>query len=198
MKILVRKEIAKDAWWYALSRPWKIAEGFFKQVKYAYQRVTKGYDSPATYNTQTYLSAHIPAILKELKQWGNSCPVGFGKANHALTKEDPENVNLKIWHDTLDEIIAGFDAVHALITHDSPIWEELYEEWDKRYPDTSPDYFEDAPDGLSAEWKTLPEYESLKKELNIWEREKQWRNEQLKIFHRGMILFHEHFMDLWD
>jgi hypothetical protein len=197
-KWLVEDGVFGWAWWYALSHPWEIGEGLIDKLRYAYQRVVKGYDKPATYGTCHHLAEQIPEILKELKAWGNSCPCGDHiLGSHAVV--EGEHDALKQWHATLDEIIAGFEAAQALLNESSPVWDELRDEWKKRFPDKEPHYFdyENATE-TGIPWETLPEYDALIKEINLWERDKQWRNEQLVIFHRGMIQFHRYFMDLWD
>jgi hypothetical protein len=202
-KWLVKGGVFGWAWWYALSHPWKIGGEVWDRIVYAYQRVMKGYDKPATYGSCHHFAEQIPAIIKELKAWGNSCPCGDSfLGSHAVMDGEivtEEHAGFKKWHEILDEIIAGFEAAQRLLGHESPVWSELHNEWEKRFPEVEPHYFdyENATE-TGIPWETLPEYDALIKEINLWERDKQWRNDQLKVFHRGMLLFHQHFFELWD
>lgn len=186
------------SWYHMLTTPTDLWSETRDQIVYAYQRVTKGYDKPSTYNTSSHLSQQIPEILKELKAWGNGYPCGIiGHGSVAIDADDPGLVK---WHGILDEMIAGFEAAQKIIGHDSPVYREFEEEWSKRYPGVPSFYFEesDDPDDDSVEMKCPPEYDALREELRVREREKEWMNEQLKLFHRGMLLFHEYYFDLWD
>jgi hypothetical protein len=190
--------------WYILSHPWEIPKYWWQAIRYAYQRVAKGYDSPCTFDTSSHLSEHIPALLKELKAWGNSVPC-FDRncfpESHGLSGSEHDEDLVK-WRAILDEIIAGFEAAHDLMDGLSPADNEFYDEWDRRYPGKESSYWkEDSdmdPEIHGQEWCTVPEYDALHEELKVTERREEWRKERLKVFHRGMILFHMYFMDLWD
>jgi hypothetical protein len=206
-----------DGWygyapWYIISRPWKLIEYGWRDIKYAYQRVVYGYDSPATFDTHSYLAKLIPAVLRDLKKWGNSCPTYWPNINpHLLAAEESgepisrevEDQELKSslaqWHTTLDEMIEGFEAAGRLIHDISPPQEEFYQEWERLHGQDDWWYldYENATE-CGVEWKTYPEYDEMMKAMRVREREEEWRKEELKKFHRGMLLFHRWFFDLWD
>ena len=204
LKWLKRDGYAGWAWWYILSHPWEIPKYWWRNLKWAYQRVTKGYDSPATFDTSSYLSEHIPAILKELRDWGNSVPCFDGSCfpeSHGLSGDGHDDA-LKKWHDILGEIIAGFEAAHDLIDGMSPADDEFFDEWDRRYPGKDGHYFDEEEDMGYEEkvvpWNTAPEYDALREELKVRERSEVWRKERMRVFHRGMQLFHQYYFDFWD
>jgi hypothetical protein len=178
-------------WWWELQDLWYT-------ITNAWQRVTKGYDQTDVYLVSHHLSTHIPDLLRDLKKITRGYPCGMvGHQALAMKDNDP---NLIKWIETIDEIIAGFEAAERLIQREHPAHDELYEEWDKLYPNKPPHYFDETTrrtDG-SIEMKTHPEFGELEKELKVIERDAQWEKEQFKIFHRGMYLFHKHFFDLWD
>lgn len=183
---------------YLASHP-KVLVGCIRdEVIHALQRMAKGYDKTATYNVDSHLSEHIPALLRELKAWSNGCPVDLPLPPKKFTVVEGEDEDLARWHAILDEIIAGFEAVGAL-NGVGPIWEEFFSEWQRRYPKDDWIYFdgEENEEGV-IETRENPNYTALMKEMNLWERDKQWRKEQMKLFHRGMILFHFYFLNLWD
>jgi hypothetical protein len=184
--------------WYRIGWWWKELTDYYYTIKYACQRVTKGYDDFATYLISGHLATLIPAMLKELRDRGYGYPCGImGHQAVAVEDDDPE---LAVWRATLDEIIVGFEAAEHLINRDDPAREELYKEWEKRFPGRPPHYFDETTrteDG-SIQMKTHPEYYDLEKELDVKQRDDRWRKEQLKLFHRGMYLFHKYFFDFWD
>lgn len=184
------------SWYHMLTTPKDLWSEIRDRMLYAHQRMRRGYDKPATYNISRHLSVHIPKLLKDLKAWGNGYPCGMiGHGAVATSEDDPGLIE---WHKILDEMVSGFEAANKLISRESPIYEEFHEEWEKRYPNTPTFYFANPDADGNVEMKWPPEYYSLREELKVSEREKEWRNEQLKLFHRGMILFHQYYFDLWD
>jgi hypothetical protein len=195
--------------WYIITHPWKLCEYGWRDVKYAYQRVVYGYDKAATFDTHSYLATLIPAVLRDLKKWGNSCPTYWPEshaiippeeqAEHYANEKKEKNASLQQWHATLDEMIEGFEAAKRLISEISPPQEEFYAEWEKLHGDEDWWYldYENATEH-GVEWKTYPEYDEMMKAMRVREREEEWRKEELKKFHRGMLLFHRWFFDLWD
>jgi hypothetical protein len=61
--------------YYALLRPWKILRYIKYEIKYAWQRVFRGWDDKATWNLNYYLANIIPQILKELKKGKMGIPI---------------------------------------------------------------------------------------------------------------------------
>jgi hypothetical protein len=186
------------SWRYCLLHPWILAKGIKDEVVYAYQRAVRGYDKTATYNVDSHLSELIPALIRELKAWGNGNPVYLPMSPKQHASGEGYEDDYARWHAILEEIIAGFEAAKAL-DGIGPAWEEYFTEWHKRYPHESMDEFDDEADedGCVKSYSN-PKSEALMKELNLWERDKQWRQEQMRLFHRGFILLHQYYFNLWD
>lgn len=183
---------------YLVENPRVLVKCIRDEVLFAYQRMTKGYDAPATYNVDSHLSEHIPALLRELKAWGNVNPVWMPASPKEHESGEGYEDDYARWHAILDEMIAGFEAAKAL-EGIGPIWEEFWAEWKKRYPEEDEYLFEEEEDEDGyVRSEENPYYKALMEEMDLWERDKQWRQEQMKLFHRGMILFHIYYFNLWD
>ena len=195
--------------WYLRYHPIQLFRDIGREIKYACQRAVYGYDTLATYGVDSHLAEQIPKLMRELIQWGKSYPVSDQLESHALSMEskpdedlDHSDKSLKHWHEILEEIAVGFETAQAIMNEEGfDGWDELHNEWDRRFPGVDPHYDElviDEEVGECYEMKTREEYYALVKELDFWNRREIWRKEQLKKFHRGMILFHANFFNLWD
>jgi hypothetical protein len=76
--------------------PYKIKD-FRYEVKWAYQRVFRGFDDRAFWGLDSYLTEIILPVLKFLRKDGNGYP-------SKLTDEE--------WKDVLDKMIIGFQELH--------------------------------------------------------------------------------------
>lgn len=74
---------------------WKL-EVVFTSIKYAYQRVVRGYDDTAKWDLSTYLTSITIPVLKDMIDNASGHP-------HELTEQK--------WKDILSEIIAGFELM---------------------------------------------------------------------------------------
>ena len=71
-------------------------KNWFLPVKYAYQRVVRGYDDRLFWSLADYVDPMIVAHVKYLREEG---------CGH------PANVTLKKWNKVLDTILAGFGSM---------------------------------------------------------------------------------------
>lgn len=79
-----------------------LLNNWFSEVKWAYQRVVRGYDERAYWDLDEYLAEIILPVLKKFKAQANGCPPGL----YDKSLKDPYHK----WRHTLDEIIKGFEA----------------------------------------------------------------------------------------
>jgi hypothetical protein len=100
--------------YYALTHPWEILRHWKYLIKYAYQRVYRGWDDRAMWGIDMYLSKMIPEMTTELIKWSEGLPMSVFEG---LPYEDEENYNyseesMKIaserWNKILEEIAEGF------------------------------------------------------------------------------------------
>jgi hypothetical protein len=140
-----------DNWWnntsmfgyrtgYTITHPWNIYKGIRNEIKWAWQRVFRGYDNRIIWSLDYYLSEMLPIWLRELKQekagiptvcfeeddWDNDkCEYKKGAIERACNK----------WDDILDGMIEGFEA-HKKAEDDCTSWKigtPEYEEYRKKF-----------------------------------------------------------------
>ena len=99
-------------WLYLLFHPWIIIEESVHQIKWAWQRLFRGWDDRVAYGIDWYIAKNMPAWIERMKEYGNSYPFD-------LTYEE--------WHGILDEMSVGFDAGYQLLNEDFPAWKELWD-----------------------------------------------------------------------
>jgi hypothetical protein len=115
-----------DNWWnntsmfgyrtgYTLTHPWEIAYGIKKEIKWAWQRVFRGWDDRIVWSVDGYLSKMLPIWLTKLKEDMQGTPLTCfeeGDWNEETCKYSDEAVERasKKWNGILDEMIEGFKA----------------------------------------------------------------------------------------
>jgi len=147
---------------YALTRPWKILRYWKNEVRFAWQRVLRGWDDKATWHVGYYLAETLPGIIRQLKEEGDGVPIRMYEGeeglpfsekqlgsidkngNYVETEEDKKA--LEKWNKILDEIADGFDAYIKFdeSTHwgKSPEEDENYVKF-QRALDLLKEYYED-------------------------------------------------------
>jgi hypothetical protein len=104
--------------YYALTHPWEILHHWKYQIKYAYQRINRGWDDRAMWGIDMYLSKTIPQMVRQLKKWSQVLPM---ESFDGLPYEDEVNCSyseesMKIaserWDNILEEIAEGFEIYH--------------------------------------------------------------------------------------
>jgi hypothetical protein len=105
---------------------WKILCYYKDEIKYAYQRVSRGYDDKAAWHIGYYLSKTLPPIIRQLKEVGHGFPVRMyeGAENFPISQmelgsidedgnyieTEEEKTASEKWDKILDEIADGFEA----------------------------------------------------------------------------------------
>ena len=117
------KGIASYHTYHALTHPWLIVEYWANTVKYAWQRVFRGWDDRAWWSIPNYHSKLISELVRELKNhnnYGVPCVI-IDKypydEDHQHSDEDYEKAK-KDWHDILDQIADGFSQYEEGSTQD--------------------------------------------------------------------------------
>lgn len=98
--------------YYAVKRG---VSGSIRNIKYGWQRVTKGYDDLAWWSMDMYLSELIVKLSKELRTNSHGVPVliyselGFTQAEDGGYSEEEQVSAKKLWDNILSEIEEGFN-----------------------------------------------------------------------------------------
>jgi hypothetical protein len=127
---------------YSLTHPWKSAELGIDQIRYAWQRVFKGYDERVVWGIDYYLTENIPIWLKELKK--NNIGVSMQYFDSNDWNEEKSDFNddamekaLIKQNEVLDKIIEGFEAQKRIedeaLWKNDPEYEELKNKFDEAF-----------------------------------------------------------------
>jgi hypothetical protein len=153
----------------------------YREVKYAYQRVVRGWDDRAVWAIDYWLDEKMPTMLRRLKEDKHGIPMtmfdGLPVNDEGHHDEPETEIASKRWEETLDKMIAGFEASRR-------VKEGLYEEELGSYPLYRP--------------KGMPkdEWEKVRHEHFVKSQKLSKRDE--RIFKEGIALFAIHYWSLWD
>ena len=155
----------------------------YREIKFAYQRVSRGWDDRAVWSIDWYLSqdSMMPAMLRKLKNDKHGTPMSMFDGLPMDEDGNPTHESHEIasarWDAVMDKMIAAFEASRRMN-------EGLYE-------DELGDYPLSRPKGVSKE-----DWEKIKDDRFKASRLLEARDEV--IFQEGMKLFVEHYGSLWD
>jgi hypothetical protein len=181
--------IRTRVYWFAYRngrRIWNAPGNAVDEVRYAWQRVFRGWDDRAVWSIDYWLDAKMPAMLRRLKETKHGVPSSMFTPEDCIPQGEwqgnPSEEGMKRagarWDAIVDKMIAGFEA-------SARVKEGLYEDELGPYPDWNP------PEGVSKEeWKAQGDARFAASRL-LEERD-------VKIHKEGMALFAEHYWSLWD
>ncbi len=150
----------------------------FNKLKWAVQRVFRGWDDRVIWNIDMYLARMMPVWLRQLKAQKGFPPLVFHGDDVDIEESE------KMWNEILDKMIEGFEAAQHI--DDLPAWEELRKVEQERF-------------GRELlVWNDKDELDELYTELDFWRKYQEQYDEALATFKEGMALFTEHFFSLWD
>jgi len=123
---------------HIVTHPWEILRYWNNEVKYAWQRVFRGWDDTAIWSVDYYLSKLIVSIMKDYLKYNQGIPVSFF-AELGLEEDVFENgvigyndEKMKIatdeWNKMIGKIIIGFES-HLEMNNLSPYRDK--EKWDE-------------------------------------------------------------------
>lgn len=152
-----------------------------RKVKWAYQRVARGWDDTAVWSIDWWLDNKMPDMLRQLKRDKHGIPMDMFDGlptNAEGWHDEPEtDIAQARWDAIIDKMIAAFEASRRIC---SGVYEEELGEYPLR-----------RPKGVSRNaWEKARADRFVASQLLI-ERDK-------KIFEEGMALFVEHYRSLWD
>lgn len=174
------------AYWYArrwTSNIYGAPRSTYYALKYAYQRLTRGWDDRAVWSIDWWLDDKMPAMLRKLKEDKHGIPMdmfdGLPTENDDGYTHSDETFAIaeERWNAILDKMIAAFEASRRMQNM-------TYEEELGEYPLYR-------PAGVEREtWKNVQHDRYLASEV--------LRERDAVIFKEGMALFAEHYSSLWD
>lgn len=151
--------------------PFKVISQFFRNIRYAYQRATKGYCERDVWNLDYFYLKLFYSTLRELADTTHGYPAEF---------EDPE-----LWSAMLREIAEHFNNANE-DTVDFPLAKETDELHEKMLEF----------DIFSDKTKEDPRYQELRE---AWfDKVKELANFRVLEKNIGFELLKKYFFDLWD
>ncbi len=162
-----------------------------RDVKWAHQRIWKGYCDYDLYSIYDWFLDIMPCMLEEYKTTRHGSPVGKNTQLLPMTDEERDQAIHGEWDKTLDRMIF---MLREMDEHENPYTDEYmkmmikYREGPTKQEDGTVSYvYSDISDPDDAELS--------KKYHDEVKRIEAYRNDCKKIFFDE---FSEHFYDLWD
>jgi hypothetical protein len=112
-------------WKYVITHPWIIFEHIYYELKYAWQRIFRGWDDRAIWSIDYYLSELIPELVLELKEITHGVPWAMFPKDVVAGEETSEDMEIasENWDKTLEKIAEGFKYFHKNVYEVSSIEE---------------------------------------------------------------------------
>ena len=130
---------------YAFTHPHKIVEFCFDEIKYAWQRVFRGWDDRVIWSVDIYLTEKVPLWLKELQDCKIGVPIRFFEHPEKIEYSNEEHkIARDKWNKELQVMIDGFSAskkIHDLEWNTKEEEEELYITFEKGMQSFTKNYF---------------------------------------------------------
>ena len=154
------------------------------EIKWAYQRVFRGWDDRVIWSIDYHLAANIPLWLEELKK-DQSCPTSIAPEGVDVSSfaEEDWDTRKEEWTRIIDSMIDGFRAAEDIINKTLPSWDIFYDEYEKRYG--------------CWDMKDHEKDQKLMEELGTWDGIKKEEEALMLRFDAGMDLFKKYFFNLW-
>ena len=161
---------------YYLFRPWRFIEATLKNIKYARQRVIRGWSDRDTWNLDSYLLEILPEMINYLREHTHGYP---GEYNGFPTPESWDNY-LK------EEIILPLQNAREEQTTQINEYDEEFHSYSINFVKQENGFVTlefTEPEGLRKKWF------EREKEIN------EWRQKELE---RAFAAMAKHFYSLWD
>jgi hypothetical protein len=100
---------------HSLTHPWLILENIIDEIKYAWQRIFRGWDDKVIWSISSYLGEMIPIWVKKLQKESIGIPMDFydeedwNKETSEFKDGADERALIK-YHLVLNQIITGFES----------------------------------------------------------------------------------------
>ena len=99
---------------YSLLHPWVAIPYYRNRIKWAWQRVFRGWDDRVIWSIEGYLSKHMPEWIEKLKENKQGVPIDCFPNPKRRPSERELEVAEEKWDDTLDQIAEGFRSAYKI------------------------------------------------------------------------------------
>ncbi len=155
----------------------------FRKLRWAIQRVFRGWDDRVIWSIDMYLARMMPVWLRQLKSQKHGVPPLVFHGDDVDLEESE-----KLWEEILDEMIEGFEAARRIHELDLPALDELRQEELRRFGKTL----------IAWDDENTQKLGKLYADLDFWKKLEEQEEEEMIKFRQGMTLLTEHFFSLWD
>jgi len=97
---------------------WNRIDDFLREVKWAYQRVYRGWDDRVVWSVDAWLSEIMPDILRKLKEDKYGVPHEFFDDPFSESSEEEWSIAKEKWDNELDKMIVGYMCSKKIIDWD--------------------------------------------------------------------------------
>jgi hypothetical protein len=117
-KLFKDKSIAGYRASHSITHPWLIVDELARQVKWAWQRVFKGWDDRVIWSVDWHIAKMLPIWMRELKKYGHGTPSCLftdadeytDETGTICIKPESEVRASKEWDDILENVALGFES----------------------------------------------------------------------------------------
>lgn len=103
---------------YSLTHPHVLFMDFMREIKWAYQRVNRGWDDRAAWSVDYWLNAMLPDVLSQLKKYNHGTPMqfydGLEHDENWSYDDKADDIARNRWNAELDKMILGFISAKKL------------------------------------------------------------------------------------
>ena len=181
-------------WGYTYTRyhyvrhPIMFLEETFRLLRYAWQRVFRGWDDRVLWAIDSHLNQYMPIWLREFAKVTKSIPFldePGSPMGHMVARDEDENIGdeEERWQEYLKIMAEGFECARLLEENELPIYNEAHAILEKEDNDflSSVDRFSEIVDELGGQ-----------------ERVKSERHDLQVHFDNGFRYFKKYYFDLWS
>jgi len=109
---------------YTLSHPWVAAVCVANCVRWAWQRVFRGWDDRVIWSIDWYLARRLPAWLRRLKRLKHGIPMFCFEDMSDDSPSAMEKATVK-WNAEIDTMVAGFEAAIRITEYEDTYVEDM-------------------------------------------------------------------------
>jgi len=181
-------------WQYYMFHPWEIFVETGRAIKWAWQRVTRGWDDRVTWSIDGYLCRMMPQWIKMLKENKGGIPMSmfdedqWDDKEHDWKEGEDERAKER-WNNILDEIVVGFEAGYKIINELGDVYSEFLDEQERRYGKRLFRLGDEEDSDL---------YDALYEELDVEKRCAEEDAADKELLDRALYLLSENFLSFWD
>jgi len=97
---------------YILLRPWVLIKEISYVIKWAFQRMFRGWDDTVVFSLDNYLAKMIPVWIRGIKKYKDGIPMSMFDKDIEMGKETEEDMikACEKYDKILDDIAEGFEA----------------------------------------------------------------------------------------